>query len=60
MAMNEREVALVVSAQGGDSSAFEELYSYYYGKIFSLARVTVKNEADSEDILQQTFINACA
>jgi len=58
MAMNEREVAMVVSAQGGDSNAFEELYNLYYSKIFALARMTVKNEADSEDILQQTFINA--
>ena len=58
MAMNEREVALVVSAKGGDSRAFEDLYNHYYGKIFALARMTVKNDADAEDILQQAFINA--
>ncbi|MCL2662743.1 MAG: RNA polymerase sigma factor [Oscillospiraceae bacterium] len=56
--MNEREAALVVSAKGGDSRAFEDLYNHYYGKIFALARMTVKNDADAEDILQQAFINA--
>jgi len=58
MAMNERDITLVTQAKEGDSKAFEELYAQYYNKIFALARVTVKNEADAEDILQQAFINA--
>jgi len=58
MAMSEHDIALVVSAQGGDGKAFEELYTRYYGKILALSRMTVKNEADSEDILQQTFVSA--
>jgi len=58
MAMNEREITLVTYAKEGNSKAFEELYSIYYGKILALARMTVKNEADAEDILQQAFINA--
>jgi len=58
MAMNEFEVTLVTAARSGNSKAFEELYSTYYNKIFALARMTVKNEADAEDVLQQTFINA--
>jgi len=58
MAMNEHEIALVTDAIKGDIKAFEELYTHYYGKIFALARMTVKNETDAEDILQQTFINA--
>ena len=57
MAMNERDIALVTQAIEGDSKAFEGLYTQYYIKIFALARVTVKNEADAEDILQQVFIN---
>jgi len=58
MAMNEYEISLVINAKNGDSMAFEELYSHYYGKIFALARMTVKTEADAEDVLQQTFISA--
>jgi len=58
MAMKEREVSLVISAKEGDSKAFEELYAHYYDKIFALARMTMRNEADCEDILQETFINA--
>lgn len=58
MPMNEHQVTLVSAAQSGNSKCFEELYNLYYQKIFALARMTVKNEADAEDILQQTFINA--
>ena len=56
--MNEREVALVAATKAGDSKAFEDLYNHYYGKIFALARMTVKNDANAEDILQDTFISA--
>ena len=58
MAMNEHDISLVTSAKDGNTQAFEELYDRYYGKIFALARMTVKNEADAEDILQQAFISA--
>ena len=58
MAMNEHEISLVSSAKSGNTQAFEELYDRYYGKIFALARMTVKNEADAEDILQQAFVSA--
>ena len=57
MAMSEFEVTLVTAAKSGNSKAFEELYNIYNNKIFALARMTVKNEADAEDVLQQTFIN---
>ena len=58
MAMSEHDITLVTAAKTGDSSAFEELYSRYYGKIFALARMTVKNDANAEDVLQETFILA--
>ena len=58
MAMNDYDISLVTSAKSGDTRAFEELYDRYYGKIFALARMTVKNEADAEDILQQAFLSA--
>ncbi len=52
------EQALVSAARNGNETSFEELYQLYYQKVFALARMTVKNEADAEDILQQTFISA--
>lgn len=52
------ERALVFAARNGNETSFEELYKLYHQKIFALARMTVKNDADAEDILQQTFISA--
>ncbi|MDR1705100.1 MAG: RNA polymerase sigma factor [Clostridiales bacterium] len=56
--MNEWEVTLVTEAQGGNSKCFEELYALYYKKVFAVIKATVKNSADAEDILQQTFLSA--
>jgi RNA polymerase sigma-70 factor (ECF subfamily) len=58
MAMTENEKNLVAHSKTGNGKAFEELYNIYYNKILTLARVTVKNDADAEDILQQAFTNA--
>lgn len=52
------EQALVFAARNGNQMSFEELYKMFYPKVFALARMTVKNEADAEDVLQQTFISA--
>ena len=56
--MKEWEVALVTEAQSGNSKCFEELYELYHEKVFAVIQTTVKNRADAEDILQQTFLNA--
>ena len=58
MAMTELEITMTTAAMRGNSKAFEELYGLYYKKVFALARMTVRNESDAEDILQQAFINA--
>lgn len=50
--------ALVFAAKNGNTKCFEELYKRYYDKIYALARTTVKNDADAEDVLQTTFIKA--
>ena len=52
------EQALVIAAKNGNKKGFEELYKRYYQKVYALARTTLKNDADAEDVLQQTFINA--
>lgn len=53
-----RTEELVWAAQGGDGNSFTELYRLYYPKVFALAKVTVKSEADAEDVLQMTFLKA--
>ena len=58
MPVNQREEALVLASQNSDTNAFEELYQLYYDKIYALIMMTVKNSADTEDILQLTFIKA--
>ena len=50
--------ALVFAARNGNAKCFEELYKRYYDKIYALARGTMKNDADAEDVLQSTFIKA--
>lgn len=56
--MTDYEQALVFAARNGNEKSFEELYKLYYQKVFLLAKTTLKNEADAEDVLQQTFISA--
>jgi len=58
MKMTDRQIQLVTEAQNGNLKSFEELYVIYFGKIYALARMILKNEADAEDILQETFITA--
>lgn len=52
------ELSLVVAAQAGDLSAFEQLMRRYEPKIFRLAQHMTGSEADAEDILQETFLKA--
>lgn len=58
MSMTDYEQALVFAAKNGNEKSFEELYKLYYQKVYSLAKMTLKNDADAEDVLQQTFIQA--
>ncbi|MDR2957206.1 MAG: sigma-70 family RNA polymerase sigma factor [Coriobacteriales bacterium] len=58
MAMTEQQVKLVIAAQGGDVKSFEELYSIYHEKVYALASMTLRNQNDAEDILQEAFITA--
>jgi len=58
MAMTDQQIQLVIAAQNGDVKSFEELYGVYHRKIFALTKIILKNEADAEDILQDTFITA--
>lgn len=55
---NETITRLAFAAKNGNERSFEELYTAFYQKVYALARTTMKNDADAEDVLQQTFISA--
>jgi RNA polymerase sigma-70 factor (ECF subfamily) len=50
--------ALVCRFNGGDESAFVEIITRYRGRIFSVAYTRLRNRADAEEIVQDTFIHA--
>jgi len=54
------EWPLVERARQGDAEAFAELVNLYARNIFRLARHITQNEADAEDVLQETFLKAFA
>lgn len=56
--MDEKTVALIRSAQGGDQRAFHELVAMYDARIMAVALQLLKNKEDAEDIYQEVFIKA--
>jgi RNA polymerase sigma-70 factor (ECF subfamily) len=52
------EQACIRLAQDGDMTAFRMLYEGHKQRIFSLAYRYLRNQADAEDVLQETFIKA--
>ncbi|MCL1835189.1 MAG: sigma-70 family RNA polymerase sigma factor [Oscillospiraceae bacterium] len=58
MAMTQQQIELVAAAQNGDMGSFEQLYAIYYNKVYGFSRMILKNAADAEDVLQETFITA--
>ena len=58
--MSEREIdqALVERAQGGDQRAFEQLVSKYQRKLGRLLSRFIRDQAEVEDVSQETFIKA--
>lgn len=49
---------LVVLARAGDERAFTELVKRHESRVYTLALKMLRNPADAEDILQETFISA--
>jgi RNA polymerase sigma-70 factor (ECF subfamily) len=47
---------LLIRLKNGDILAFDELYKLYSHKIFSFIFRILKNEADSDDIVQEVFL----
>lgn len=54
--MNENEVTLVRQMQQKDAEAFDEIFERYHNWLFRMAYLISGNYADSEDIVQGTFI----
>lgn len=50
--------ALITRLQAGDQTAYSELVEEHAGRIYRLALRMVGNEADAEDVLQETFLSA--
>jgi len=50
---------IVLAAQAGSSSAFEELYALYSPRLYRTIVAITKNPQDAEDALQETFLHAC-
>jgi RNA polymerase sigma factor (sigma-70 family) len=54
----QREKAVVRAAQGGDRSAFEELYKENVRRVYALAYRLTGNPNDAEELTQEAFIRA--
>ncbi|MDP3068952.1 MAG: sigma-70 family RNA polymerase sigma factor [Opitutaceae bacterium] len=52
------DAELVQRFQEGDESAFVEIVHRYRGKILGICQTMLRNHADAEDIVQDTFIRA--
>lgn len=53
-----RDEDLVIQAQAGDEAAFAELVHRHEHRVYTLALRMLRNPADAEDALQDTFISA--
>jgi RNA polymerase sigma-70 factor (ECF subfamily) len=56
--MQDNTCALVLKAQQGDKSAFNQLVHQYQTFVYKITLGYVKNHADAEDMTQETFIRA--
>jgi len=49
---------LVAAIRGGDTPAFEKLMRRYNQRLFRAARGLLRNDAEAEDVVQETFVRA--
>lgn len=52
------DTALVLRAQRGDASAFDELVNLHRGRVYAMIRNMIHHEADAWDLAQEVFIKA--
>jgi RNA polymerase sigma-70 factor (ECF subfamily) len=56
--IDDSDEALVSRAQAGDYAAFEELVRRHQRRAFAVALGIVKNPAEAEEVVQETFLSA--
>ncbi|WP_081721730.1 RNA polymerase sigma factor [Geminisphaera colitermitum] len=54
----EHDATLVKRVNAGDAAAFAEIVMLHRGKLFAIAFSLLRNRADAEEIVQDTFIRA--
>lgn len=52
------DIALIERLKAGDQAAYTELVDEHGGRVYRLALRMMGNEADAEDVLQETFLSA--
>ncbi len=55
--ISDPDAPLVRRFQGGDRTAFEELYERYKSKVYSTAYRITNNAAEAADVSQEVFVN---
>lgn len=62
MSSKAQEVALDLSLierfKGGDPSAFDEMVTRYWGRIYAMVNQLLRNQQDAEEVTQDAFIRA--
>ena len=54
--LDTEEVELVRRMKKGERTAFDALYARYYDRLYRTACMITGNQADGEDVTQETFI----
>ncbi|MCG6187303.1 RNA polymerase sigma-70 factor [Maribellus maritimus] len=47
---------IITKLSGGDKNALDEIYNYYYPKLYAFAKSFLKVDDDINDILQEVFV----
>src|SRR3954454_4591903 len=55
---NTHEAELILRVKGGEHDLFYQLIQPYEGRVFAAAMAILKNEADAEDIAQDSILKA--
>ena len=55
--VGDHERNLVLAAQRGDATAFQELYDHYRARVYSLAVYSTGDETLAQDLVQAVFLN---
>ena len=52
------DAELVAAIRRGDESAFNLVYERYFQRVHNFAYARVRNRADAEEVVQETFLSA--